>query len=213
MSGTPNIARVQAIVSARLLESPLLPVCFMVSTNTIEHKKIILDTGASHHMFCDAALLTNIYARASSVLLGGSKGHKVTSEWRGNAGYLEDVMIVPALKKNLIAAFALTAKGLTISLEGPKCFVHDASGRVISEGSVGADRLYTMDRNLLNARPDIGYEVHLTEIQKQLRTIRTLQKQHKYHLTGQATTRRLTTMRSGLNPLNVLRPQLPRPPI
>ena len=205
-----NLIRIQKILEARLMDDISFPTCYMSTTLPPEtdHQKIILDSGASHHMFCDASLLSNIYPRRSAVYLGGSKDHKVMSEYRGSTGYLEDVIIVPTLKKNLIAASALTNSGLEITLEGPRCYVRDDAGTVISEGSVGADRLYAMDRNLLHDRSDIGYEAHLTESQKAASKMRSVQKKSRYKLTGQASSRRLATMRVGMNPLNILHNRL-----
>ena len=101
-----------------------------------------LDSGATHHVVCDAGLLRSVRAPSvSSVVLGGGEEHRVSCEGdllvtggpRGSV-LLTGVLSVPTLGINLLSTPQITSKHGSC-WEGPHVAnVYDPRGRVILRG-------------------------------------------------------------------------------
>lgn len=113
---------------------------------------MIFDSGASHHVVHDAALLRNMRPSATpDVKLGGGERHAVLGEGEltvrspdtGKVTIFKSVLYVPGLSCNLISGYQVAARGSTFKATSKGIFVHDTSGmlRMIAHQESGLFRL------------------------------------------------------------------------
>ena len=117
--------------------------------------KLWLDSGATHHVISDAAMLRDTHSPSvTTVILGGGEEHPVVCEGhlllkggpRGSV-LLTSVLCVPTLEINLLSTPQLTSKKGSCWEGEHFCKVMDSKGRVILRGHK-LDGMYRLDCQL-----------------------------------------------------------------
>lgn len=145
---------------------------------------IIIDSGASIHMFRNPTLLFNIRRKLTRIRFGNGKLE--TYKLVGDAGMLRDIVLTTRASKNIVSIGKLTDLGLTVSINNECAQIRDRDNEIISTATKRSDGLlYLDDMNLITPLAEQCYLVKKDEIKG-------------------AAPNRISKFYSGLNPLNVL---------
>ena len=100
---------------------------YVLSCSTLSSNDVILDTGATHHIFCDSSLFTSMVPVRKSIETASGRVEPVS--WSGSVSFeidyannkhqtrtvrLSDVWYLPSCAKNLVSGSQLTPKGYKI---------------------------------------------------------------------------------------------------
>lgn len=98
----------------------------LVAEDTTDPSFLILDSGATDHIFNKRGLLHNFQRIISSVKIANGQSMKV--EGKGNCHILKDILFCPEASSNLISISKLIDDGY--------CFVADSNGTSISKNNI-----------------------------------------------------------------------------
>lgn len=114
----------------------------------------LMDSGASKHMTHESAYFQNLEPASGEITVGSNEklevvGHGtvhirklVNGNW--SVGKIENVLLVPRLKRNLFSEGALTRRGMKIVKENDYVNVFNRDGELVAEGLRCANNLYRM---------------------------------------------------------------------
>ncbi len=145
---------------------------------------IIIDSGASVHMFRNPTLLFNIRKKITRIRFGNGKLE--TYRLVGNAGLLNDIVLTTRASKNIISIGKLTELGFTVSISNSKAYIRDKDNELISTATKRSDGLLYLDD--MNIIAPLANECYLTK-QEEIKG---------------AVPNRMAKFYAGMNPINVL---------
>jgi hypothetical protein len=108
-------------------------------------RRIILDSGASSHMFNDGFEYENFVNKRNKIMYANGKNYSISTGY-GTIGILNKVLCVPDLKENLISIGSLMSNGYTVSFEGTSAKVIDKDNKVVIKASL-EDKLYCVSND------------------------------------------------------------------
>jgi hypothetical protein len=113
-------------------------------------RSLVLDTGATVHLFKNPSLLFNIAKKKSSIRFGNDEVRHF--DLVGEAGHLHNVIVSETASKNLVSGTLLVRDcGFAINVTKATTTITDSFGNIISTGSMGPDGLiYLDDDNLIS---------------------------------------------------------------
>lgn len=145
---------------------------------------IIVDSGASIHMFRNPTLLFNIRKKFTRIKFGN--GNYETYNMIGDASVLRDVVLTASASKNIMSVGKLTDIGYTMTIKENRAYIRDQHDNIVSTATKRGDGLlYLDDMNLVTPFTE---ECHLRSSEE---------------VRG-AAPNRLNKFHSNINPLNVL---------
>ncbi len=149
---------------------------------------IIIDSGASVHMFRNPTLLFNIRNKNTRIRFGNGKLE--TYGMVGDAGLLRDVVLSTKASKNIVSISRLTDIGFTISMKGDSAHILDVKENLISTATKRSDGLlYLDDMNIITPLAEVCHLSATEEVKG-------------------AAPNRLSKFHSDVNPMNVLHNRL-----
>ncbi|KNZ51984.1 hypothetical protein VP01_3740g2 [Puccinia sorghi] len=124
--------------------------------------RIILDSGATAHIFNDIKFFDTIQLERSDVIKTGKQGATLPIEGRGsvklvwgpNSIRLENCLYVPSIVINLVSAGELNAKGCSIRSEG-QTFLVKKGGRKVFDGTI-INNLYSITNPEMRRRTTLS---------------------------------------------------------
>ncbi len=160
----------------------------LYTQDTYNDTDIIIDSGASVHMFHNPSLLFNIRNKKTTIRFGNGKCESY--DMIGDAGLLRDVVLTTTASKNIMSIGKITDIGYSVTIKGNEAYISDQNNNIVSTASKRKDGLlYLNDMNIVTP---LAEECHLR-----------LSDESK----GGAPNR-LAKFHAGINPLNVLHNRL-----
>lgn len=111
---------------------------------------MILDTGATRHIFNKVKMIKNIRKSRNRIL--DDNGGFLETTVIGNAGALRNIILSPKSPKNIISSAMLLANGYSMRMSNPWTDIFDADGNLVTRAFLAPDSLtYLTDSNLIKA--------------------------------------------------------------
>lgn len=173
------------IKEEKLLMATISKKNFITFTQKMENDvDIIIDSGASVHMFRNPTLLFNIRKKITRIRFGNGKLE--TYKLVGDAGLLKDIVLTTRASKNIISIGKLTELDFTVSISNTRAYIRDKDNELISTATKRSDGLLYLDD--MNIIAPLANECYLTK-QEEIKG---------------AVPNRMAKFYAGMNPINVL---------
>ncbi len=160
----------------------------LYTQNAHNDTDIIIDSGASVHMFHNPSLLFNIRYKKTTIRFGNGKCESY--DMIGDAGLLREVVLTTSASKNIMSIGKITDIGYSVTIKDDKAYIRDQNEVIVSTATKRRDGLLYLDD--MNVVTPLAEECHLRVSEG---------------LKGGAPNR-LAKFHAGINPLNVLHNRL-----